>query len=57
MTEDSPKVKYYEIQVLTMDIVKTVAISEEQQDFLKSECINFSAFVRKCINKEMRKDG
>ncbi len=38
-----------------MDIVKTVVINNEQQEFLKSECINFSAFVRKCINKEMEK--
>lgn len=31
-----------------------VCICEEHyQKFLKSECINFSAFARKCINKKM----
>ena len=38
-----------------MDIVKTVVITQKHQDFLKSKCLNFSAFVRKCINEEMKK--
>ena len=36
-----------------MSKVKTVVISDAQQEFLKNSTINFSALVRKCIDEEM----
>lgn len=37
-----------------MRVIKTVAISQEQQDYIELECLNFSKFVRKCLDVEMK---
>lgn len=55
--DTTKRLKYYKEQVLTMSTVKTVVISDDQQEFLKNSTINFSALVRKCIDEEIKKDG
>ena len=38
-----------------MSIITGVKIREDQRDFLDVNCINFSKFVRKCIDDLMTK--
>jgi hypothetical protein len=36
-----------------MEVIKTVAIRPDQQEYLDKSCINFSKFVRQQLDKEM----
>ena len=38
------------------EFIKTVAIRPDQQEFVKNSTMNFSKFVRKMLDEEMKKN-